>query len=79
MMGRRVEGQILGLLAEGALAPEQIAANLGANDDDVRDELEALREPGLVERSGIAQYAEAGTPLAYWRITDAGRRPTSAG
>jgi predicted ArsR family transcriptional regulator len=60
-----MEGQILALLAEGALAPEQIAANLGANDDAVRRELEALRERGLVERSAIVQYAEAGSALAY--------------
>jgi predicted ArsR family transcriptional regulator len=69
-----VEGQILGLLAEGALAREQIAATLDVDEDEVRDDLEALRERGLVERSAIGHYPpETSTPRVYWRLTDAGR------
>jgi predicted ArsR family transcriptional regulator len=69
-----VEGQILGLLAEGALAREQIATSLGADEDQVRDDLEALREQGFVERSAIAHYPpEASRTSVHWRLTDAGR------
>jgi predicted ArsR family transcriptional regulator len=72
--GSRVEGQILGLLAEGALAPEQIAANLRAEEQEVRDRLGDLRQRGFVERSVVTHYPpELATALAYWRITDAGR------
>jgi predicted ArsR family transcriptional regulator len=71
---RRVEGQILQLLAEGALAPEQIGAALSAEEADVLHELEELRERGLVERSAIAHHSpETEITLAYWRITDGGR------
>jgi predicted ArsR family transcriptional regulator len=69
-----VERQILALLAEGALAREQISARLGADEEEVRDQLEALREQGFVERSAIAHYPrEAVRSSVYWRITDAGR------
>jgi predicted ArsR family transcriptional regulator len=68
-----VEGQILGLLAEGALAREQIAASLGADEGEVRDDLEA-REQGFVERSAIAHYPpEVSRTSVHWRLTDAGR------
>jgi predicted ArsR family transcriptional regulator len=68
-----VEGQILGLLAEGALAREQIAANLGADEDEVREDLEALRQRGFVERSAIAHYPPESRTRVHWRLTDAGR------
>jgi predicted ArsR family transcriptional regulator len=69
-----VEGQILGLLAQGALGREQIAANLDADEDEVRDDLEALRERGFVERSAIAPYPpESSRARVHWRLTDAGR------
>ena len=69
-----MEGRILGLLAEGALAPEEIAADLSANVADVREELEELRERGLAERSALAHHSpETGRTLSSWRITDGGR------
>ena len=69
-----MEGQILELLAERALAPEQMAADLRTDEADVRQELEELRKRGLVERSAIAHRSpETGMTLAYWRITDGGR------
>jgi len=64
----------LELLAEGALAPGQIGANLGADEADVRRELENLRKQGLVELSTVTPLAgEATDSAAYWRITDSGR------
>ena len=69
-----MEGQILELLVERAVASEQIAANLRADENDVRRELENLRERGLVELSAVTPY-ESGVKAAaaYWRITDSGR------
>ena len=62
------------LLAEGALAPEQIASNLRVDEGDVRRELESLRKQGLVELSTVTPHAGETTPsAAYWRITDSGR------
>jgi hypothetical protein len=72
--GHEVEGQILESLAEGALAPAQIASNLRADEDDLRRELENLRKQGLVELSTVTPHAtEATASAAYWRITDSGR------
>jgi predicted ArsR family transcriptional regulator len=69
-----VEDEILGLLAEGALAREQIAASLGADEDEVRADVEALREQGFVERSAIAHYPpQSSRARVHWRLTDAGR------
>ena len=62
---RRVEKEILRLLAQGALSPEQLAASLATSVGDAQANLEELRRPGLVERSTI-------TP-GRWHITDAGR------
>jgi predicted ArsR family transcriptional regulator len=62
------------MLAEGALAPEQLVAKLGADEADVRHQLEELRRRGFVERSAIAQHSPELRPsLASWRITDGGR------
>jgi predicted ArsR family transcriptional regulator len=71
-----VEGEILELLAESAIAPEQIAANLRVNEDDVRRKLEALCEQGFVELSAITQYNDMSTGgvLAHHR-----RRPRPPG
>ena len=69
-----MERQILSFLAERALAHEQIAASVGADEDEVRDDLEALRERGFVERSAIAHYPpESSRARVHWRLTDAGR------
>src|SRR5688572_11973332 len=71
---RAVEEGILGLLAEGALATEQIAAQLRVAEATVRVTLEVLRDGGLVGVAAIAQLnGVTGNGAAYWRITDAGR------
>jgi predicted ArsR family transcriptional regulator len=62
---RRMEKEILRLLAEGARSAEQLAASLDTSVGDATENLQELREPGLVERSTI-------TP-GRWHITDAGR------
>jgi predicted ArsR family transcriptional regulator len=69
-----VEGQILGLLAEGALAREQIAASLGADENGIQDELEGLLKQGFVERSATVYHPpDIRTTRVRWRLTDAGR------
>jgi predicted ArsR family transcriptional regulator len=69
-----VEERVLGLLAEGALATEQIAANLRAAEVTVRVTLDVLRDGGLVDMAAITQFTGVtGSAAARWRITDAGR------
>jgi predicted ArsR family transcriptional regulator len=69
-----VEERVLGLLAEGALATEQIAVNLRVAEATVRVTLDVLRDSGLVDMSAITQFTGVtGTAAAHWRITDAGR------
>jgi predicted ArsR family transcriptional regulator len=69
-----VEEGVLALLADGSLAPEQIAANLRADEATVRATLDELRARGLVEVLAITLYeSDLSTAAAYWRITDAGR------
>lgn len=72
-MRDEVEGQILKLLAEGALAPAQLASNLLTDEDELRRG-ENLRKQGLVELSTVTPHAlGAAASVAYWRITDSGR------
>jgi predicted ArsR family transcriptional regulator len=72
--GLSVEERVLGLLAEGSLATEQIAANLRVAEATVRVTLDVLRESSLVDMSPITQFTGVtGTAAAYWRITEAGR------
>ena len=69
-----MEERVLGLLAEGALATEQVAANLRVAEATVRVTLDVLRDDGLVDMAAITQFTGVtGSAAAYWRITDAGR------
>lgn len=71
-----VEERVLGVLAEGAHAPEQIAAILRVAEATVRETLVSLRERGYVEVSALFTQPPESEPrvdATYWRITDAGR------
>jgi len=68
------ERQILELLDQGSLAPEQIADNLRVDVAKLRPALDSMRARGLVEISGVSQWAsDLSTARAHWRLTDAGR------
>ncbi len=67
---------IMRLLEEhGSLAYDQLAAHLGEPPDAVRAALQALRERGLVDGLPVGRLeGHLTTAVAYWRLTDIGRR-----
>jgi DNA-binding PadR family transcriptional regulator len=57
-----------------SLAVEQIGAHLGADLDQVRAALHAMRERGLVEALALTPFTgDRRNAVAYWSLTEAGR------
>jgi predicted ArsR family transcriptional regulator len=68
-----MDAEVLALLADGARAPEQIAAEVGVNVESVEQELQRLYQEGFVNSAVVRQQlAEPAAAASYWRITDAG-------
>lgn len=68
-----MEKEILALLAQGSLAPQQIAAHLRADEEEVRTELAALQTLGLIDLATVTPYSpDMNTDAVYWRINAMG-------
>ena len=50
------EREVLELLDQGSLAPEQIEDNLRVDVAELRPALDSMRARGLVEISGVSQW-----------------------